>query len=229
MERSSLSAPQVVVGVIIIAIGVLFLLDNMGYVYADDFLPYWPVLLIAYGISKVASPAGRGWGAIVGIIGVLFLLQNLDVMDVPVWSFWPVLLILMGALLLYRGTRRPGGSTAPGGETSADQSLHGFAFLGGFKRSITSQSFEGGHLTACLGGCEVDLSGANMKGERAVLDVLAFMGGIELRVPASWRVELQGTPILGGFADETRRAAETGAKVLVVKGLAVFGGVDVKN
>ena len=229
MAYRSPSTPQVVLGVLIIAIGILFLLDNLGYLYVGDYLRYWPVLLIAYGASKVAGPSGRGWGALVGIVGILLLLRNLDVMCFRIWDFWPVLLIFLGGLMLYRGVLRPGSRGSATGDASGENTVQGFALLGGFKRASTSQSFEGGQLTAILGGCEVDLSGADIKGESAVLDVLAFMGGIELRVPDTWRVELQGTPVLGGFDDKTRRPAGTSPKVLVVKGYAMFGGVEIKN
>lgn len=229
MAYRSPSTPQLILGVMIIAVGVLFLLDNLGYLYAGDYLQYWPLLLVAYGVAKVASPSGRGWGAFVGLVGILLLLRNLDVMYFRIWDFWPVLLIFLGGLMLYRGVLRPGGRGGSGGATSGENTLQGFALLGGFKRASTSQSFEGGQLTAILGGCEVDLSGANIRGDSVVLDVLTFMGGIELRVPDTWRVELQGTPVLGGFEDKTRPPAGANPKVLVVKGYAMFGGVEIKN
>jgi len=37
----------------------------------------------------------------------------------------------------------------------------------------------------------------------AVLDVFAFWGGVEVRVPRDWTVVMKGTPILGGFTDKT--------------------------
>jgi predicted membrane protein len=227
MERRYPSTSQLVVGVLIIAIGVLFLLDNLRYIYVEDYFQYWPALLILYGVAKMMNPAGRGWGAIVGVVGVLWLLNNLDVIDVRFWDFWPVILILLGALMLWRGAFRPGSRGADAG--TPENTLQGFAFLGGYKRANNSGAFEGGNLTAFLGGCEVDLTGSTIKGERAVIDVLAFMGGIDLRVPDTWRVDLQGMPILGGFEDKTRQPADPSAKVLVVKGLAMFGGVDIKN
>src|SRR5579859_651203 len=45
----------VVVGTIIVAVGVILLLDNMGVVRAGDLWQYWPVALIAVGLSRVVE------------------------------------------------------------------------------------------------------------------------------------------------------------------------------
>ena len=63
-----------------------------------------------------------------------------------------------------------------------------------------------------MGGCEINLGDAKITSE-AVIDVLAFWGGIEIRVPRGWRIENHVLAILGGVVDKTdgngpcRRAA----------------------
>ena len=57
----------------------------------------------------------------------------------------------------------------------------------------------------------------------------AFWGGIEIRVPEDWEVQVKGTAILGGYGDETRTIEGDGRKVLVVTGTAIMGGVEIKN
>jgi predicted membrane protein len=79
-----------------------------------------------------------------------------------------------------------------------------------------------------MGGCEIDLSQASMRGEAAVFDIFAMMGGIEIRVPEDWAVENQGLALLGGFEDKTRRPLDA-KKRLVLRGFALMGGVEVKN
>ncbi len=55
------------------------------------------------------------WGVILIVVGVLFLLQQLDV-DVfdQVWRFWPVILIVWGANKLWLGLKERGERQAPG-------------------------------------------------------------------------------------------------------------------
>ncbi|HET8646769.1 MAG TPA: LiaF domain-containing protein, partial [Vicinamibacteria bacterium] len=103
------------------------------------------------------------------------------------------------------------------------------ALLGGVKRISRATDFPGGSCSAMLGGCEIDLREAAMpEGRTAVLDTLALMGGVEVRVPDDWSVETRGMAVLGGFEDKTRRPLDD-RKKLVVTGLAVMGGVEVKN
>ena len=60
-----------------------------------------------------------------------------------------------------------------------------------------------------MGGVDLDLRKARMGPSPAVLDVVAFWGGIELKVPAGWNVEGQVMPILGGFEDKTQPLVES--------------------
>ena len=50
--------PSIAGGLIIITIGVIFLLDNVGVLEAHAFTRWWPLLLIILGVSKLIS---RGW------------------------------------------------------------------------------------------------------------------------------------------------------------------------
>jgi predicted membrane protein len=101
--------------------------------------------------------------------------------------------------------------------------------LGGVERTCGSQDFRGGELTAFMGGCVVDLRKADMKVGEAVIQTFAFWGGIEIKVPEDWTVSLQAFPILGGFDEKTQAPREGPRKVLVIKGFAIMGGVEVRN
>ena len=101
--------------------------------------------------------------------------------------------------------------------------------MSGFKRTSNTQNFKGGELTAIMGGCEIDLRQASIKDGEAVIDVFAFWGGIELKVPLDWSVVIEATPLLGGFDDKTRPPQGGSAKRLVVKGYAIMGGFEITN
>jgi hypothetical protein len=102
-------------------------------------------------------------------------------------------------------------------------------FMGGTKTVITTPDFKGGQATAVMGGCEIDLRGASMpEGRPAVIDTFAFWGGIEIKVPDDWEVVSRGNAVLGGFVNNARPLAGSRRR-LVVTGLAIMGGVEVKN
>jgi len=106
--------------------------------------------------------------------------------------------------------------------------------FGGAERRVESQNFEGGKVEAVFGGMELDLSGAAITSpdRRAILEVNAVFGGIEIRVPRTWRVEKKGSAVFGGFDDKTfppRPEPGVEPPTLVIRGAAVFGGIEVKN
>jgi len=64
----------------------------------------------------------------------------------------------------------------------------------------------------------------------AYLDVVAFWGGIELKVPAGWAVDAAVIPLMGGFENKTQSIAEAGgSQRLVLRGYAIMGGVSIGN
>jgi predicted membrane protein len=79
-----------------------------------------------------------------------------------------------------------------------------------------------------MGGCEIDLRNAQINGEAAI-DVFAMWGGIEIRVPENWTVIGRVTPLMGGFEDHTRAPQAASAHRLIVRGMVIMGGVEIKN
>jgi len=239
-----------IIGLAVIAVGVLFLLRNVGIVYFDDIWQYWPVILIMFGLSKLVNPYSASnvvSGLILGGIGAVFLLRNLGYIYGDVWSYlWPGILIAVGLSILVKHLERmdqpasaPGASTSfqPGAAfTSANAStsnfLHTENVFSGTRQKVESQDFEGGKIAVVFGGAEIDLRSAGTKREEITIKADAVFGGIELWVPAHWQTIVRGTGVFGSFEDKTFPAAP-GATVkaprLVVTGGAVFGSVIVKN
>lgn len=236
-RKVSIISPQFVLGMLIIAVGVVFMLDNFDIIYAGDFLRYWPALLVVWGISKVSqSPGspGKTFGWILIVIGSLMLLDRLAFITFHLHDWWPLILIIIGLNFL-RGSwsrtrmkRKDGSPWVTEGRDSENFIKH-IAIMSGVRRQVTTKEFIGGELTAIMGGCEIDLREAEMKGEEAVIDVVAIWGGIEIRVPMGWSVSVKAMPIMGGVDDKTYPSKEGGHKRLVLTGNIVMGGVEIKN
>jgi predicted membrane protein len=220
---------QLLLGLFIIAAGILFTLDNLEVLDARVYLRYWPVALIAIGLVRFQQ--ARGGGGLTGAVlfmaaGTWLLLESLGIIAVSVWQLWPMLLVLFGVSLVWQGIR--GRRCRSGRSTDANATISGVAVLSGVTRGNNSRNFRGGELTAVMGGCDIDLRQAAIDGE-AVIDVFAMWGGIELRVPEDWTVVGRVVPILGGFEDKTRAPHSAGAHRLILRGFAIMGGIEVKN
>jgi predicted membrane protein len=226
--RSRLSA-QLVAGFLIIGAGVVATLDNFGVLDGRAYFRYWPVGLIVMGLAKFRQARGgpgRLGASLFVAVGTWLLLESLGIVDISMWQLWPLLLVLFGASLVWQGMRGRGCRSLR--STDANATISGTAVLGGGSRGNNSQRFQGGELTAVLGGWDIDLRQAAIDGE-AIIDVFALCGGIEIRVPDDWTVVGRVTPVLGGFEDKTRAPQGAGAHRLVIRGVAIMGGIEVKN
>jgi hypothetical protein len=216
-----------ILGFGVLAVGAILLLDNLGVVEAVNFWDYWSLLLILVGISHFARPKGsRGIlsGTIWISIGTVILLSNLGYIGFDIWDLWPVVLVIVGLSLIFKPFRRR--TNIASEDTGVFEAT---AILGGSSRKLSTPNFQGGEATAIMGGCEIDLRDCGSEGGPAEIDTFAFWGGIEIKVPQDWEVQVKGLAILGGYGDETRSIEGDGHKVLVVTGTAIMGGVEIKN
>jgi hypothetical protein len=225
--------------VILIAVGVIFFLNNLQILAIHDILQYWPAIFVALGIVQLVdsgSSAGRSMGGVLVVVGGYMLAHNLGFLPALHWrDVWPLLLIGLGILLLFdRAVLHTGRLRAhrhfAGLKTKFPR--NDAAVFGGGKRSFNGREFTGGHYDAVMGGYEIDLRGAMMPGDSATLEMNAVLGGAEIRVPSDWVAVVSGTGVFGAFIDNTvapNPMVTPNPKRLFVKGSAVFGGVEVKN
>ena len=220
--------PQLVMGLLIAVVGVLFTLDNMGVADVGDWVGrYWPAGLIVIGLTKLwqrRDDWGGAFGAAMFVLaGTLLLLDANLVIRLDWRDLWPLVLVCIGASMVRRGLHGP--RPLPNDTTAT---ISGLAVLGGVKRGNNSPAVRGGDLTAIMGGCEIDLRQASIDGE-AVIDVFAMWGGIDIRVPETWTVISRVTPLLGGIDDKTRPPHGVTSQRLVLRGFVIMGGIEVKN
>jgi predicted membrane protein len=259
--RRSPFSPRAVAGFVMIALGILFVLDSFGVVDAGSLGDYWPLFLIVPGIVSLMWPrknSDRFWGAVLISIGTLLLLRNLDIIWVSFRHVWPLVLVAFGIYLVWRaleGRRElppPDGGLGDAGQRAHDGAMAGleatrglrgssptgvdrldeFAMFGGGDRMIRSEAFRGGNVTAILGGFDIDLRDAVMAGDAARIEVFVMMGGIDFKVPESWTVVLDVTPVMGGADYRPGRRSsppEGPQKILTISGFVLMGGVDVKH
>ena len=227
-------------GLTIILFGVLLTLDNLGLIYFDDFWQLWPVVLLMVGLSKLSSGEWAR-GILWLLLGAAFLLpvifEEIEIEDL--WHYWPLFLIAIGVSMVARSFQRPAGgdsaprqrqpraSERPAPDSESSGEVQAFAFLSTVQRSV-STVFRRGDLTAVLGACNLDLTAAELPPEGAVLEIFAFWGGVELRIPDHWTVDPQLAVLMGAIEDKTHQRAATGGR-LTIKGVALMGGFEIRN
>jgi hypothetical protein len=222
---------QVILGVLVIGMGVLFLLDSLAIWDFHRAIQFWPMAFILVGVFKLLdtrSPDGYLLGGALVLAGVFMTLGRLGYVYISWRALWPLLLIALGGSVLYKAmTGRRLIGTSLKDVAAADDVVDVTAILGGFERRITTPDFRGGEVTALMGGCSLDMRGSSIQGE-AVLNVFVVWGGITIKCPPDWTVVLHGTPIMGGFEEKTAQPPDN-SKRLIVRGYAIMGGVGIRN
>jgi predicted membrane protein len=217
-------------GLLVIALGVLFLLGNLGFVNAHHVWLYWPVLLVIFGLVKLASARevpSRVLGFLLAVFGALLLGHNFGYFYFSIWDFWPLLLVWVGFNIVWQSLYNKRSARDKTGDKS--NTVSGIGILGGVNQSCHSRDFRGGDLTAFMGGGEVDLRKSDMESGEAVIAVNAFMGGFKIFVPEDWTVICKVVPFMGGVEDKTAHPQSGSEKNLVLKGFVCMGGLEIRN
>jgi predicted membrane protein len=222
-------APQLILGLAIMLLGMLLVLENFGVLEPRRIVRFWPVVLIGVGLMRLyhsVRSRTRPMGHVLLLAGVGLLLVNLGVLRVS--QALAVFLLGAGGLMAFRAIQRSSQPDGPAALVTADRDLDLFAFMSYITRGVSSVDFRGGQASAMMGACEIDLRNARIEGGEAVVNVFAFWGGVEMRVPSDWAVEARGMAVLGAFEDSTRLPDDNRQK-LIVTGMVIMGGVEIKN
>lgn len=230
IERSGLRITgRLLLGLAFVTLGLLWTLENLDVPGASQVLRLWPSVLVLYGFLRVTGLDGSRRvvsGVLFMLAGGWMLARELGLVHVSIFNLWPVWLIIVGCMMVWRSMRGPG----PEHDSSYRNSYpRPFGLMGVTSRKATSQDFVGLEATAVMGGVVMDMIAARPRGREVVAEVFAWWGGIELVVPEDWQVVSEVTPIMGGVEDATRFAGGQPATTLVVRGLVIMGGVEVRN
>lgn len=221
-ETVPIAVTKLIIGLFLAAIGVLLTAGNFRLVRVDEYLRYWPSVIVVIGVLKLADPRQRMLGGILTAIGASLLAYSTGWIHFTIFDLWPLVLIGFGAAMVARsfGFRWP---SATGG---AVQNVA--AIFHARKITPTTKDFAGMNIVAMMGGVELDLTQADITHSPAIIETFAFWGGVEIFVPPTWEVIGEVVPIMAGFEVTTSPAARPDRQ-LIVRGAAIMAGTEVKR
>ena len=194
----------------------------------EEVLFSWQALLILIGAVLVSYRDSRVTGYVLMGVGAFFLLPEITQISFPVRRlFWPVLLIVIGLLILFGSKpwrHRHGGRTGSDSDIIDDVNV-----LGGSERILTSQNFKGGSIVSVFGGGTYDLRRSKLSQDENMLEMVNVFGGSTLVIPPDWDVKIDVVAIFGGFTDKRMVSETSHEKQLIIKGVAIFGGGEIKS
>lgn len=133
------------------------------------------------------------WGGIMILFGVLFLFDNLDMLDFGdvMKNFWPLILVAVGVkIILSRKSTASADFTPISGEAGfatrpaySTDYLSENRFIGDTHLQINSSAFQGGTASNFIGDVTLDLSGITLAEGQRNLTVSGFIGDVTLVAP----------------------------------------------
>ena len=100
--------------------------------------------------------------------------------------------------------------------------------MGGINFDSTAAALTDGSVFVFMGGAEIDLMDAELAPD-AHLFLKAIMGGINVVVPASWRVEVRSDATMGDVVNLTDPDEPADGPLLVIDARAVMGGIAIND
>jgi hypothetical protein len=112
---------------------------------------------------------------------------------------------------------------------SPDEYLDVVSIFSAVNKKIFSKNFGGGDIVCIFGGTEINLMNADIAANEIVLDMVNIFGGATLFVPPNWHVKSEIGSVFGGIDDKRRHSVPDQNKTIIVKGVIIFGGLEIKS
>ena len=165
----------------------------------------------------MARSRGRWLGFVLIVVGVVFLLDSTGVVGMGdlMSTYWPLLLVLWGALLLWRpGVFRRKEAPEPpapaaavrAGSAQAGESLGGSNVFGDVDIRVTSPAFTGGTVSTVFGDIRLDCHQGGLADGEHHLTVSGVLGDARVIVPPGVALDITAHTLAGDISvlDQTR-------------------------
>lgn len=220
---------SILIGVLLIAVGVVFALNTMGVADINIFFDGWWTLFIivpcVFGLFTDYDKVGPIIGLVIGV-ALLLSAQNLVDISTLMKLVFPIILVIIGVKVIFSAffKKKEKSADFPKDRPTAKEYAATFA---GHDINFDGEVFEGVTLTAAFGGIECDLRRAIIEKD-VFINASAAFGGIDIFLPDNVNVKVKSSAIFGGVSDKKKRTYIEGAKTVYINADAAFGGVDIK-
>lgn len=187
-------------------------------------------------------------GLLLIVVGTLFLLDNLGYVNSEYLfeNFWPLILVLIGVLLLFRRSYRApriGGiseKTATAFPESDSDFLVRSALVGNIEVKVTSKNFSGGSCSVVFGNIGMVLREAQPQIGQSTLKLNGVFGSIRVEAPADIAIAVNSTLVAGHIEVNDQKKSglfetivfkspgfDTAQRKLIVQASQMFGNISV--
>jgi predicted membrane protein len=242
----------IIFALLVIGLGIIWLCLNNGMlpVAWKCFFISWPMLLFVIGCAELCK-VHYVPGIILASLGTFFLIPrftgitgaSFDWQFLSAW--WPVFIIIGGLLIFFsillkprqflgRHRRHQKGcreeNTIPSQEENQDGKINYKFVFSGTEQVILDPVFKGGTIETIFGGVDLDLRRTSLAEGDTFLHVKAVFGGVEIKAPENWHIEVRSESFAGGVTDDRFRSSSIDySRKLILVANCAFGGITVHD
>lgn len=216
----------IILGAILIACGVVYILDSFGITDINfSFDGWWALFIIIPSLRGCFENKDKA-GSVIGlIVGILLLLAAQDVIEYDmIWKIIvPLIIIILGIKLIVKSTSpKKNDEYAEKGEDEAMAAFSSQSF------DYADEEITVAKIGAVFGGAKCNLTDAKIE-DGSQLNLFCAFGGADIIVPENVNIKVNAFCLFGGISDKrVIKAADTNNVTLTINGFCIFGGADIK-
>lgn len=216
-------------GLILVIIGVIFGLNALDITDIDIFFNGWWTLFIIIPCLISLFKEEEKMDNIIGVVigSCLFLgCQGLLDSDI-IWKLMiPFILVMIGLSIIFKDVlgKKVKKEIKKLNKENKKEYCSTFSSQ---DIDLEKETFEGANVSAIFGGVKFDIRDAIIK-EDAIIDVSAIFGGVTIYVPNDINVKINSTSIFGGVSNERRKKKTESKTTIYINATCMFGGVEIK-
>ena len=218
--------PRIIIGAILIAYGVIYILGAFGIADINISLDGWWTLFIIIPCLNGLFASKDKSGNFIGLaFGVLLLLAAQDLFEYDmIWKIIvPVIIIMLGIKLIVKST-----SPQKKIENVEKGQKECMATFGSQTFDYADEEITIAKIGAVFGGAKCNLTDAKIN-DGSQIDLFCAFGGADIIVPENVNIKVNTFCLFGGISD-TRviKSADKDGVTIKINGFCIFGGADIK-
>ncbi len=214
---------------LVIAAGIGFIGAELGW-WSFHLISggWWAFFLIIPSFVCIIQRGPGVWSVLCLLGGLWIFLNRQDFVpqDTARHLFLPAILLCIGGVILFKVLRAPVSEVGHHKPMFLDLPNY-FSLFSGKEAEFCNQPFYGANATAIFGGVDLDVRGALITGDTTI-NCSSVFGGITIKTDPGVNVKVNCLAIFGGTSDKRKQPYQAELPTIYVKGLCLFGGVDVK-
>lgn len=228
-SQKSKGIKSLVAGILAIAAGIVLLFSNLNMIDPSwsKILFSWQTLVAAIGFIFLFDK-DYPFGIILLAFGILLIFTHHLNIEINIEPYlWPSVIVLIGLLLIIGSKFFRKGKTKH--SIIDDSHIEETNIFSDSEHVISSKTFKKGKFVCIFGASKLNLLQSDLVPENAQIEIVAIFGGIQLYIPQDWIVKTEVFSLFGGFSDKRSTSTHSTNKTIVIKGVTIFGGGEIKS